>query len=101
MFPSKRDPVFRKLDKENSLLKKSLKQLTVNSVRSEVTGGSAGYAYADLPTPNKAGMIAYCSDARKSGEGAGAGTGVLAVVTLLGGTLQWVRIDDMNQALQV
>ena len=35
------------------------------------------YAYADLPTGFN-GAIAYCSNGRKTGEGAGAGTGVPA-----------------------
>ena len=35
-------------------------------------------AVADLPSPpSQAGLVAYASDGRKNGEGAGAGTGVL------------------------
>lgn len=103
MFPggNKADPSFKKLSKENELLKKTVKQLTVNTVRSEVTGGSAGYAFADLPTPNKAGMIAYCSNCRKSTESAGNGTGVLVVVTLLAAVLAWARVDDPTQAAAI
>lgn len=103
MFPggSKRDPVFKRISKENSLLKKTVRQLTVNTVRSEVTGGNAGYAFADLPTPNKAGMMAYCNNCRKAGEGAGAGTGVFVGVTLLLGVLTWCRMDDNTTAAAV
>lgn len=95
------NPAMKKLQKDNARLQKNTRQLTTLTTRSEVTGGAAGYTNADLPTANKEGQIAYCSNCRKSGEGVGAGTGVLAVVTMLGGTLQWVRVDDMNQAVQV
>lgn len=101
MFPGNSDPAYRQAQKENALLKKQLKQLTTNSVRSEYTGGTQIYDFADLPTPNKAGMIAYCSDCRKSGEGGGAGTGVLVVVTLLAAVLTWARVDDPTVAAAV
>lgn len=51
--------------------------------RSETCGGFQAFAYADLPRASTNAMsdgteyidVAWCSDGRKSGEGAGAGTG--------------------------
>ena len=95
------DPQIKALQDQIALLKKQIKQLTVLTYRSEVTGGVVSYAYANLPDANIAGKLAYVTDGRKAGEGAGNGTGVLAVVTELSGTLQWVNCDDMNQPVQV
>lgn len=95
------NPTVKKLQKQNERLQKQTRQLTTLTTRSEVTGGAAGYTNADLPTANKEGQIAYCSNCRKSGEGAGVGTGVLAVVTMLAGILQWANCDDLNQPVQV
>lgn len=92
------NPTLKKLQKENSRLQKQTRQLTTLTTRSEVTGGAAGYTYIELPTPNKEGMIAFCSDCRRSDQGAGTGTGVLVVAALLAGVLQWVRVDDPTQA---
>jgi hypothetical protein len=95
------NPAITKLKRDNENAAKRIRQLTTLTARSEYTGGTQGYDYADLPSPNKAGMMAYCNDGRKSGEAVGTGTGVLAVVTLLGGALQWVRCDDLNAPVQV
>lgn len=101
MLSSNQNPIVKRIQDQIERLQKQMRQITTLTERSEVTGGAATYTYATLPTPTKNGMIAYCTDCRKSGEGAGAGTGVLVVVTILAATLQWVRADDMNQAAQV
>lgn len=92
------DPQLKTLHDEIDLLRKQLKNLQAVSVRSEYTGGFQNYEYANLPPANKSGKVAYCTDCRKSGEGAGAGTGVLVVVTLLAAVLTWSRVDDPTQA---
>lgn len=48
------------------------------SDRAEVAGGVQTYAFADLPAAGQPGRLAYVSNGRKVGEGAGLGTGVLA-----------------------
>lgn len=95
------NPIIKRMQDDLARLSKGLRQLTTLTERSEVTGGVANYTYATLPTPNKAGMIANCSNCRKSGEGAGAGTGCLVVVEELAATLQWVNVHDPTQAAQV
>lgn len=93
------DSQLKALHNEIDLLRKQLKNLQAVSVRSEMAGGFQNYAYIDLPLANKSGKVAYVTDGRKSGEGAGTGTGVAAVVTLIGGVLTWVRLDDQSQAV--
>ena len=45
----------------------------------EVARGHPRFTVATLPTATgKAGWVLYCTDGRKSGEGAGSGTGVFA-----------------------
>lgn len=98
---NKPDPTVKRLQQELEQLKKQIRELNVKTQRSEYTGGVTSYTFASLPTPNHAGMLAYCENCRKSGEGAGTGTGVLVVVTLLAAVLTWVRADDMNSAAAV
>lgn len=95
------DPNYRRLQLQNDQLQKQVRELNVKTQRSEYTGGVTNYTFANLPSPNHAGMMAYCSNCRKSTEGGGAGTGVLVVVTLLAAVLTWVRVDDPTQAAAV
>lgn len=95
------DPQIKKLQEEIALLKKQIRQLTTLTYRSEVSGGIVSYAFADLPSPNITGRKAFVINGRKSGEGAGAGTGVEAVVAMLAGTLQWVMSSDNSIAVTV
>lgn len=91
-------PIIRRID----LLEKAVRRLTTLTYRSEVTGGFAIAAYADLPTPNlTGGRVYYCSNCRKSGEGVGVGTGMIVVETNLASVATWVNIDDMTQSAQV
>ncbi len=95
------DPQIVRLKEEIALLKKQIRQLVTLTYRSEATGGVVSCLYADLPSANITGKMAFVTNGRKSGEGAGAGTGVLAVVAMLGGTLQWCNADDNSQAVQI
>lgn len=45
--------------------------------RSEVTNAVPTSTVALLPTPGQAGRVRFATDGRKTGEGVGAGTGVL------------------------
>lgn len=88
------DQIIKRLD----TLEKQIRTLTTLSYRAEVTGGVATYTFTNLPSANIAGKVAFCSDCRRSDQGAGAGTGVLVVVALLAGVLTWTRVDDPTQA---
>lgn len=58
-------------------LEKRLNNITNLSRRSEITGGFIRRTAAELAALTAYnGMVAYCTDGRKSGEGAGNGTGV-------------------------
>ncbi len=46
--------------------------------RSEVTGGVVSLVFASLPAAGQTGRLLFVTNGRKLGEGAGAGTGVLA-----------------------
>ncbi len=46
--------------------------------RSEIAGGLDPIVFADLPTPGQPGRMVFVTDGRKTGEGAGAGTGTPA-----------------------
>lgn len=46
--------------------------------RSEVTGGIQAMLFAALPAAGQPGRLVFVTNGRKVGEGAGAGTGVIA-----------------------
>ena len=58
--------------------------------RSEVTGSVVAVAFASLPAAGQAGRLLFVTDGRKTGEGAAAGTGVLAYDD----NVAWRRVDD-------
>ncbi len=66
-----------------------LRHLEANQ-RSEVTGGVVGSTVALLPAAGQPRRVRFATDGRKTGEGAGLGTGVLAYDD---GTA-WRRVDD-------
>ena len=66
-----------------------LRHLEANQ-RSEVTGGVVRSTVALLPAAGQVGRVRMATDGRKTGEGAGAGTGVLVYDD---GTA-WRRVDD-------
>lgn len=68
--------------------------------RAEIADSIPAYNLADAPTNASGGMgtgasyvtVAWIKNGRKSGEGAGAGTGVLAVFQ--SSSNQWLRLTD-------
>jgi len=75
-------------------------------VRFKIEGGGGGVTayvdyvkvtvyYTDPQNPISAGSVAYVSDGRKTGEGAGTGTGVLAYYDETG---TWIGIDTITLA---
>ena len=71
-----------------------LRKLEANQ-RSEVTGGVVRSTVAALPAAGDAQRVRFATDGRKTGEGAGAGTGVLVYDD---GTA-WRRVDDGTTVL--
>jgi hypothetical protein len=58
--------------------------------RAETAGGVATSTVAGLPAAGQAGRLRFATNGRKTGEGAGAGTGVLVYDDAVG----WRRVDD-------
>ncbi len=58
--------------------------------RAEITGGVENNAVATLPAAGQDGRVRFATNGRKTGEGVGAGTGVLVYDD---GTA-WRRVDD-------
>lgn len=81
------DHVWRELSDEISSLDSRVSKLSTLVERAETAGGVPAYALASAPTNATGGMsdgtehidLAWIKDGRKSGEGAGLGTGVLAI----------------------
>ena len=78
-------------------LETDFKKYIVVSVRAEIAGSAPRVLYADLPPSPIEGMWFYIRDGRKSGEGAGNGTGMIGVWT----DNDWRCIDDLTQAVQI
>lgn len=53
-----------------------IRKLSVQSLRSESTGGVE--SVTGIPSTGSAGSLIYITNGRKSGEGIGAGTGIVA-----------------------
>ena len=66
-----------------------LRALETNE-RSEVTGGAERFTVATLGAAGQASRIRFATDGRKTGEGVGAGTGVL----VYDDGIAWRRTDD-------
>ena len=70
--------------------------------RAEIADNIPAYALVDAPLAAQGGLgqgttyvtLAWINDGRKSGEGVGAGTGVLAVYDPTGN--QWLRLTDYS-----
>lgn len=79
--------MFEQIQTDIRDLQQQILQITQKSERSETVGGFASFTYADAPRAADSGMsdgssyidALWISDGRKPGEGAAAGTGVLAV----------------------
>lgn len=69
--------------------------------RSEVASSAPRRAFADLPAAAATGRFYVVTNGRQAGEGAGLGTGVLAVDHNVAGVPTWVRADDNPVAVTV
>lgn len=85
--------IIRRLNK----LEADVKKYIVVSVRAETAGSAPRVFYADLPASPVEGMWFYVRNGRKSGEGVGAGTGMIGVYT----DGEWRCIDDLTQIVQI
>lgn len=93
--------MIEQLRKRIENLENSFKRLQILSARAEIAGGFPKTLYVDLPAPQaNSSRVFYVTNGRKSGEGAGAGTGVYAGETMLSSVPTWVRLDDQTQAVQ-
>lgn len=95
--PDMAEMVYQSLRQEIKGLTDTVNQLRSNTERAEFTDGIPAYLFVDLPTDGLADGTAYITlawvtNARKSGEGAGLGTGVLAIYQDSSGT--WKRVGD-------
>ena len=79
--------MFEQIQTDIYNLQQQILQITQKSERSETAGGLQSYSYTDRPLAATGGVttntqsyvdLIFCYDARKSGEGAGMGTGVPA-----------------------
>lgn len=83
----------------------ALKQINRRIRKIELQEGSPTFdqaqsvAFVDLPTVTvQNGRVRWCSNCRKTGEGAGVGTGVLVYSNAT--TTNWKRVsDDVNAAI--
>lgn len=93
MLPNALELAFQKLASDIRDLNDRLTRIAIQRERSEVAGGVASVTVANLPTNNNTGGDLYwASNGRKSGEGVGAGTGVLVVWNPA--TSSWLRTTD-------
>lgn len=89
------DLMWNVLQKELKDLRQGLKVASTLSERAETAGGVASSTLANAPLAADgagAGDLLWISDGRKAAEGAGDGTGVLAVYNPA--TDQWLRASD-------
>lgn len=89
--------VWYAMQAELAQLKARIALVEVRSERAETAGGVASSLLADAPLAADnagAGDMLWISDGRKSGEGAGAGTGVLAVYNP--STNTWLNVEDYS-----
>lgn len=96
------DMVYTRLKKDVDTVRRRQKQTAQKSEGALFTDGLVAFAYADLPTDGLGDNVSYItivfvSDGRKSGEGAGAGTGVVAYYDVASGN--WLNIADYSQVL--
>lgn len=85
------DDIFNAILARLDYLEQLIKNVEIQP-RSEYTGGFARLTVADLPLAGQAGQCYWVTDGRKSGEGAGAGTGVIGFWNVA--TNEWLRVED-------
>jgi len=81
------DELFSSMQEQIDALRVQLSQQTFVSQRAETADGARSFTYANAPRAAQGGVgaasqfvtLVWITNGRKSGEGAGAGTGVLAV----------------------
>lgn len=84
--PTVAELIWDALQLQIDTLSQRVGNLEIRTERAEVSDGIPAYLFADLPTAANGGLgdnvgfttMAWVTNGRKSGEGAGAGTGVLA-----------------------
>lgn len=91
------ESVWRDLKKDIASIQTQINKQAVKTERSEYTDGIPAYAFVTLPTTGLADgstyvTLAWVSNGRKTGEGAGLGTGVLAIWQQ--STATWKRVGD-------
>lgn len=91
------DMVYDSLKKEIAANKKATVKLLTTTEQSQYVDGIPAYTFANLPTDGLANgttylTIAFCSNGRKGGEGAGNGTGV--PVYWNSASSQWLKFSD-------
>lgn len=91
------DMVWKDLKNEIAGLQAQISKQAVKTERAEYTDGIPAYTFATLPTDGLADgstyiTLAWVSNGRKTGEGGGAGTGVLAIWQQ--STATWKRVGD-------
>lgn len=89
--------IYKQLRAEIAATNKQVAQATHNTERAEYTDGIPAYAFVDLPTSGLSDgtsyiTLAWVTNGRKTGEGVGAGTGVLAIWQQ--STATWKRVGD-------
>lgn len=78
------DAVWQTLKADIAAVQAQVNKQTVKTERAEFSDGIPAYTFVNLPTTGLADgstyvTLAWVSNGRKSGEGVGAGTGVLAI----------------------
>lgn len=91
------ETIWSNLKTEIAGLQVQINKQSVKTERAEYTDGIPAYTFVALPTTGLADgstyiTLAWVSNGRKSGEGAGNGTGVLAIWQQ--STATWKRVGD-------
>lgn len=93
--------VFRQVTSELREVRKHISETRLKSERAEIAGGVGASTLANAPTnagTNTDGVsLLFISNARKVGEGVGAGTGTLCYFNPATGT--WFRVADDTAAV--
>lgn len=87
--------MWKQLQAQINAIKQEMGELTRLTERAETAGGVASSTLADAPLAadqSGPGDMLWITDGRKLGEGAGAGTGVIAYYNP--GTDEWFRLSD-------
>lgn len=94
------DMMWDALQADIASVKTDVRNLQTRTERAEVSDSIPAYAYVSLPTAANGGLgtgttyitLAWVTDGRKPGEGAGTGTGILAYWDNAAGV--WKRLSD-------